>query len=299
MTTRRLLLAGGAATLLSACAPPVIQHAAPALWTPPASVKAQLDAIEARVGGRLGICALDTATARRIMHRETERFAMCSSFKWMLVAAILKSVEDGFLRLDTFVRYTPADILPHSPVTQAHVSEGGLPLEALCAAAIEQSDNCAANLLLVAVNGPAGLTSFLSSHGDGVTRLDRNEVALNQNAQGDLRDTTTPDATIRTMQTLLLGDVLNAASREKLIGWMVAGQTGLDRLRAGLAGWRAGDKTGTGSRGAVNDVAIAYPPGRAALLIACYMSETTATTDACSAAQAQIARLIAEIFAYG
>ena len=56
-----------------------------------------------------------------------------------------------------------------------------------------------------------------------------------------------------------------------------ARRTGLDRLRAGLpAGWRVGDKTGTGANGAANDVAIAWPPGRPPILIACYQSGGTA-----------------------
>ena len=52
----------------------------------------------------------------------------------------------------------------------------------------------AANLLLPMVGGPEGLTAFMRAHGDSVTRLDRNEPALNENAPDDPRDTTTPAA---------------------------------------------------------------------------------------------------------
>ncbi len=53
-----------------------------------------------------------------------------------------------------------------------------------------------------------------------------------------------------------------------------------------------GDKTGTGMRGAVNDVAIASPPGRPPILIAAYTSDSEARVEVLSAAHADIARLV-------
>jgi beta-lactamase class A len=60
----------------------------------------------------------------------------------------------------------------------------------LCEGAIEQSDNTAGNLLLNAFGGPAGLTNFMRTLGDRVTRLDRIEPELNSAIPGDERDTT-------------------------------------------------------------------------------------------------------------
>ena len=56
--------------------------------------------------------------------------------------------------LDRFVRYDEKQLLAYAPVTREHVKEGGMTLEALCAAAIEQSDDTAGNLLLEAIGGP-------------------------------------------------------------------------------------------------------------------------------------------------
>jgi beta-lactamase class A len=169
-------------------------------------------------------------------------------------------------------------------------------VEELCEAIIVVSDNAAANLLLVPAGGPAGFTHFLRSSGDAVTRLDRTEPQLNENVAGDQRDTTTPDAMARTMRRLLMeDDVLNLASRERLINWLIACRTGRERLRAGLpTDWRAGDKTGAGMNGAVNDVVIAWPPERPPILIACYLSDSTADAATLNAAHAEIARIVAE-----
>ena len=136
----------------------------------------------------------------------------------------------------------------------------------LAAAAVELSDNTAANLLLTLVGGPAALTAWLRALGDPITRLDRNEPTLNSNLPGDKRDTTTPNAMVATMRRILIGNTLAPTSRVRLLDWMKASTPGLHRLRAGLPpNWSAGDKPGTGDNGAVNDLAILWPskrPGR-------------------------------------
>ncbi len=106
----------------------------------------QIAAIEARVGGRIGVAALDTGSGRRLDYRADERFPMCSTFKFLAAAAVLKRVDEKQDQLDRFVSYDAKDILEYAPVTKAHLKEGGMTLGALCEAAIEHSDNTAGNL---------------------------------------------------------------------------------------------------------------------------------------------------------
>jgi beta-lactamase class A len=266
--------------------------AASTTWaTRPTRVNPALGAIEGEIGGRVGVAAWDTGSGVWVKWRADERFAMCSTFKLFLAATVLGRIDEGSLTATRMVAVSPADLLPHSPVTSAHAAEGAMSVNDLCAAVIEESDNGAANLLLRLIGGPAGLTRHLRRLGDPVTRLDRTELALNTNLKGDARDTTTPAAYVRTMGRVLLGDGLSAASRRRLEAWMVDCKTGLERLRAGLpAGWRAGDKTGSGENGAVNDVAILRPPGRSPILIAVFMSESSHPVERLNAAHARIAR---------
>jgi beta-lactamase class A len=254
-------------------------------------------ALEARLGGLAGLSALDLASGRTLSWRGGERFAMCSSFKWILAAAVQKEVEEGRLTSGQVIRYSAKTLLSHSPRTEAHLKDG-MTVDDLCAAVVEVSDNGGANLLLERVGGPKGLTRFLREAGDTVTRLDRNEPGLNSNLPGDPRDTTTPDAMVGTMKRILTGDVLKPASREKLLDWLRKSETGAKRLRAGLpAGWRVGDKTGTGTRGATVDNAIAWPPGRAPILVAAYLSGSAKPIDALEAGHAEMGRLVADAFA--
>lgn len=251
--------------------------------------------LENKSGGRLGVCILDTATGRHLGHRVDERFAMCSTFKMPLAAAILRQADQGKLSLDTFVPYTEADMVFNAPVTQANLAKGGMTIAALAEAAQKQSDNPAANLLLKQLGGPQGLTQFFRDLGDDTTRIDRFEPGMNSVKPGDERDTTTPAAMAATAQKILTGDVLKPASRDLLIQWMIDTKTGEKRIRAGLPkDWRAGDKTGTGYdevSGKCNDIAIAWPPGNPPLIITAYYNTTGPADDIRDEDQAVLAEV--------
>ena len=220
---------------------------------------------------------------------------MDSTFKWLASAAVLARVDRGVERLDRRIAYGKADLVGVAPITTARLAEGAMPLGDLCEAAITRSDNGAANLILTSLGGPAGLTHWLRTEGDSITRLDRNEPTLNAAVPGDPRDTTTPSASIADLRQILLGKVLSDRSRLLLTRWMIATKTGDKRLRAGLPkGWRVGDKTGTGPHATCNDVAIAWPPGRSPVLIAAYLTGGSATDDAREAALAEVARVVVQ-----
>ena len=259
------------------------------------------DTIERRVGGRLGVFAVDTGTGRTLAHRADERFAMCSSFKALLAARVLQGVDDGSEHAGAELSYGRGDLLANSPVSQARLGTGLTVTEA-CEAIVTQSDNTAANLLLARVGGPAGLTRWLRGLGDSTTRLDRTEPSLNSALPGDLRDTTTPAAVVQTWRRLLLGSALQPSSRAKLDGWLHACRTGQHRLRAGLpASWSTGDKTGTsgGDAGTWNDIALTRPPGRAPILVAALLTRSPAPQAAAEGALAEVGAITARTFARG
>jgi beta-lactamase class A len=261
------------------------------------SAEERIAAIEARIGGRIGVAVLDTGSGRRVAHRSDERFPMCSTFKFLAAAAVLHRVDEKQDQLTRFVPYTAADLLEYAPVTKQHVDEGGMTLGALCDAALTLSDNTAGNLLLKAIGGPEGLTRYARILGDEKTRLDRMEPDLNSALPGDERDTTTPAAMLGNLRALLLGDALSAASRQQLDTWLANNQTGADMIRAGLPNdWKIGDKTGRGGHGATNDIAIIRPPGKAPILLAVYSVGSTAPSPARLAALAEVAKVVAETF---
>lgn len=253
-----------------------------------------LAAAEKLAGGRLGVCILDTGSGRLVGQRLDERFAMCSTFKLALAAMVLREADHGRLSLDERVVFTKADLLSYAPVTSQHVSDGHMSVAALAEAAQTTSDNTAANLLLRRLGGPARFTARVREAGDTATRLDRLETALNLVVPGDERDTTTPRAMAMLVAKYLTTDYLTTASRDRLIGWMVATTTGQKRLRAGFPSeWRAGDKTGTAQADEmtdkVNDIAIAFPPGRAPIVVTAYYDSARRTGATQAADEAALA----------
>ena len=289
MTTRRGILLGAAGFAL-------LRSAARAQG-PFDALPGEFARIERESGGRLGVAVLDTGSGRRAAHRAGERFPMCSTFKFLAAAALLARVDRGREKLDRRIAYRKSDLVPYSPVTGKYAGSG-MTVDSLCEAAVTLSDNTAANLILAALGGPAGLTRFMRAIGDTVTRLDRNEPTLNEARPGDPRDTTTPAAMLQSIDRLLFGAALAAPSRERLAQWLLANKTGDKRLRTGLPqDWRCGEKTGSGGHGTTNDVGAFWLPERKPVIVAAFLTETAADATAREAALASVARAIAAALA--
>ena len=288
--SRRRFLQGAGVTLGAGLAP-----AFPAWAAEGDSLTEAFRKEEERLGARFGAFIIDTQTGMSWSQRETSRFPMCSTFKVIAASAILARVDRGEDDLATRIRFDTSDVVPYSPVTEKRAGGDGMTLAEICEAALTQSDNTAGNILIDRLGGPSGVTEFARGMGDQSFRLDRRETALNEASPGDPRDTTTPAAMAQSLQGLILGETLSPASREQLTDWMLANRTGDAKLRAGLPnGWRVGDKTGGGSFGTMNDVAVIWPPKRRPIVASLYMTETEASFDDRNAAFARIGKAIAE-----
>ncbi len=262
-----------------------------------AALPAALAEMERANGGRLGVLVLDTASGERAGHRATERFPMCSTFKFLLATDVLRRVDRREESLERMVVIPPKPLLSNSPLTEPNAG-GSMTVEALCHAILTRSDNTAANLLLERAGGPAGLTAFARSLGDRVTRLDRMELELNESREGDPRDTTSPEAMAGNLRAVLLGKVLQPATRAQLTRWMEGNLTGLDRLRAKLpGGWRAADKTGASGTHTSNDIAMIWPAGKPPVIVAAYLTQCTGPESKRAAILAEIGRRVGELFA--
>jgi beta-lactamase class A len=272
---------------------PHLLHATPRSLS---ALPAALALLEQTNGGRLGVAVVDTATGERSGYRADERFPMCSTFKFLLAAAVLQRVDRHQETLDHIITIPPKPLLFNSPLTKPHAG-GTMTIADLCHAALTQSDNTAANLLLESIGGPAGITGFSRSIGDTVTRLDRMETSLNESLAGDPRDTTSPTAMAGDLKSVLLGNVLSPASRNQLTLWMAANLTGLERLRAKLPeGWRAADKTGSNGEHTSNDIAVLWPAGKPPIIVVVYITQCTGPEGKRSAMLAEIGRLVRESF---
>lgn len=260
--------------------------------------------IEKRIGGRLGVALVDGDGNIISSHRGNERFAMCSTFKAPLASALFAADACGDADMDAKFQLKPEDSVPYMPFVEKRLAEGtAVSLRDLAKAALETSDNAAANLVLKAVGGPTGFTKFVRSQGDNVTRLDRWELELNENAKDDPRDTTSPVAMAWLMQKLLVKNASGDPNKQILQNWMKGSKTGGARIRAGLpTGWPVGDKTGTAPGGtAYNDVAIIWPSSAEShtkpVILAVYTDRPKISASKVNAAIADVARASARLIA--
>lgn len=249
--SRRTLLAVGTATFLTGTTTSAA-HAAD-------GVSARLRALEQRYDARLGVFAHRLSTGRSVRFRADELFPMCSLFKALAAAAVLRDLDRHGEVLARRIHYTEADLVqPGSDQTAAHLAEG-MTIAELAEVAITHSDNTAGNLLLRELGGPTAITRFARSLGDRTTRLDRWEPELNTAEPWRLTDTTSPYAIGRTYGRLVLGDALNRRDRQLLTHWLLSNTTSVDRFHAGLPKtWTIADKTGSGSYGTANDVGVVW-----------------------------------------
>ncbi len=231
---------------------------------------ARLAQLEKDFDGRLGLCVIDTRDGTQFGYRMDERFPLCSTFKAVLAAAVLRHSEREAGLMERVIRYGQQDLIAHSPITGKHLA-GGMRVADLCAATIRYSDNAAANLLMKILGGPQAVTAFARDVGDAMFRLDRWETELNTAIPDDLRDTTTPAAMAQSLRKLVLGDVLTPPQRAQLADWLRGNTTGAKRIQAGVpADWLVGDKTGTGDYGTANDIAVIWPSARAPIVLTVY-----------------------------
>ena len=206
--------------------------------------------------------AHNVRTKQTVTHRADERFPMCSVFKTLAAAAVLRDLDRDGEVLARRIHYTREDLVDGAPVTgtEEHLAQG-MTIAELCDAAVRYSDNSAGNFLLRELGGPTAITRFARSLGDPVTRLDRWEPELNTAEPGRITDTTSPRAIGRTYGRLAVGDALCGPDRELLTHWLLNNTTGGKRIRAGVPEtWTVGDKTGSGSYGTTNDVGVAWTP---------------------------------------
>ena len=245
---------------------------------------------EKRLAARIGLAVYDYHSGRRWAYNANDRFPITSTFKALACAAVLARIDAGAEDLQSVVIVKESDLVPYAPVTERRLGGQGMTLHELCDATMSTSDNVAANLILRSLGGPEGLTAFARRIGDSVTRLDRWETELNEARPGDPQDTTTPNAMLQNLRGLLFGDVLSTASRRQFEDWLAGNKVGGPLIRAGLPDdWRVGDRTGAGGYGSRSVIAVIWPPERRPVIVALYMTETTASLNERNAAIAGIA----------
>ncbi|WP_431868697.1 class A beta-lactamase [Allosphingosinicella sp.] len=234
--------------------------------------------------GVLGVAILDLGTGEMKGVNAEKPMPMQSVFKLPLAIAVMDAADKGKLSLDDTVSLAREQLsVAHSPIAEAFPERTDYTIEALIRAAVAQSDNTAADLLLKRIGGPQALTRFFQRRGIESFRVDRYEYELQPQSVGlsefigqwigldammeakeqvpveaqraalrlylaDPRDRVSPADMVQILSMLAKGQLLSPASTEKLMGILESTTTGTDRLKAGAPhGATVYHKTGTGA----------------------------------------------------
>jgi beta-lactamase class A len=236
----------------------------------------KIEEIESQLGARIGVSIYDVTDNKRWNYNGDTRFPLMSTFKTLACAKLLVDVEKGLQSFDTSSVITANSIISWSPITEKLVGES-ISLKQACSAAMIMSDNTASNIVLTGIKGPKSLTRFMRSIGDNLTRLDRIEPELNEALDGDKRDTTTPNAMVKSLHTLLFGDVLSKASKAQLKQWMIDNKVTGSLFRSVLPeNWSIADRSGAGGNGSRGITAVVWSDKRPPLIISIYLTQTDA-----------------------
>lgn len=231
--------------------------------------------LELSFGGRIGISAINTENNEHIQYRADERFPFCSTSKVIVVGAILNKSKKppSILKKNIIYSQKELDNSGYHPITEKHIATG-MSISELSEAALQYSDNAAMNFLIKQLGGTEAVTAYARSIGDKMFRLDRNEPELNTAIPNDVRDTTTPSAMEKSLQSLIIGNALLPSQREQLQVWLKNNTTGNATIRAGVPnGWIVGDKTGSGDYGTRNDIGIIWPAKCLPIVVAIYTTQ--------------------------
>ncbi len=261
--------------------------------TPPKASSSQFRSLEKTFDARLGVYALDTGTGRSVSFQADQRFAYASTSKALQAGVLLRQRTDE--QLAKVVHYDESDLLEYAPITSEHV-DTGMSLRDLLDASLRYSDNTAANLLFEELGGPRRVDAALARIvGDHTTHMDRTEPDLNTAVPGDVRDTSTPRAMATDLRAFVLGKALNPGDQATLTDLMKRNTTGDDLIRAGVPDrWVVGDKTGSGSYGTRNDIAVVWPSHGAPIVIAVMSTRDTVDASYDNALIAQATKVVVD-----
>ncbi|EPX6948900.1 MULTISPECIES: CARB family carbenicillin-hydrolyzing class A beta-lactamase [Vibrio] len=248
--------------------------------------------LEQQTSSRIGVSVWDTQADERWDYRGDERFPLMSTFKTLACAKMLSDMDSGKLSKNATAKVDERSIVVWSPVMDKLAGQNTR-IEHACEAAMLMSDNTAANLVLNEIGGPKAVTMFLRTIGDKATRLDRIEPRLNEATPGDSRDTTTPNAILNTLRTLIEGETLSYESRVQLKIWMQDNKVSDSLMRSVLpTGWSIADRSGAGGHGSRGINAIIWNENHRPVYISIYVTETELSLQARDQLVAQISQLI-------
>lgn len=233
----------------------------------------ELKKIEAKHGGKIGLYVINRNNGENLAYQQSFYFPICSTYKFLVVGAILKQSMTNKDLLEEKIKILPEEITGYSPITRKHIDKK-ISVAELCRASI-LSDNTASNLLIHKLGGLKKLREFTLSLNDTATKVANLEPSINKVDLNTNLNKTTPKIMARDINKLAFSDdVLDKEHRLLLKKWLKENDTGDNRIASVIPDhWEIGDKTGTCEYGTTNDVAVIWPEDSRAIAMSIFYTQ--------------------------
>lgn len=248
--------------------------------------------IQTEYGGKIGVYTINRNNWSNFSFQSSFYFPVCSTYKILVVGAILKQSMTDKNLLNEKIKITSNSIAGYSPVTKKHIDKT-MTIAQLCYASI-LSDNTATNLLVDKLGGLDKLQEFSISLGDHATKIASEEPEINKvNLRTNLNKTT-PKIMARDINKLAFStDILDKKHRLLFKKWLKDNETVDNRIAAVIPDhWQIGSKTGTCEYGTTNDVAIIWPEDDRAVSMSIFYTQTEKNSDANEKVLRKVSRLV-------
>lgn len=201
--------------------------------------------IEASVEGVLGAAGLELNSGRLAGWRSKDRFPLLEMAQLPVALHAFAQMELGEMPFRKMVAIEPRSFSSgYSPLRDRYPDGAVLTVGQLLEAAVRDNDASASDLLLELGRGPQAVQQRMARwFGEGI-RVDRSLAGLDaafrlaasrERFLMDERDTATPEAAVLLMSAIEGGQLLHAASHQRLREWLRSTPHGAERIRPELA----------------------------------------------------------------
>lgn len=237
-----------------------------------------LKKVEDKYDANVGVYALNTATDKEITFNEDKRFAYASTFKALSSAMLLEKTPHN--ELNKKVHVSKEDIVPYSPVLEKFINKD-TSIKKLIEATMLYSDNTANNIIIDELGGYKEVNKRLKSLDDKTTKPSRMEPELNNYDPKNNRDTSTPQAFVKTLNKLINDGRLSKENKTFLIDLMINNKSGDTLIKKGAPkNFKVADKSGQAiTYASRNDVAFVYPKGESKPIVLVIFTNKEGKTD--------------------
>ena len=251
-----------------------------------AELQNELSKIAEPANGRVGIGAYFVETEQAAYIGRDGHYPMQSVYKLPIAMTVLKMIDAGKVHLDQEITITPDDFVRvgfYSPIRSNNPNGTILPVGDILRRSVSESDGTASDVLLDLAGGPPQVMSYLKSIGISNLIVADSEKGISKDWVTQYRNWATPEASVNLLRAIHERRAgLSEQTTRLLLNLMTETETGGRRLRRGLPdGASIAHKTGTGGTeggitGATNDIGIITLPDGRHILIAVYVSDSTA-----------------------